>query len=156
SGSLQEPCYLAAYEPFSSTVLGRVVRPTGACQEMTPLDFRPRFSPREVIGWEPIDDYPVWDEYEELGVQQEGARGSGISHDEFVRMYPCYGGDKLGGWPEWWCQSPSYPACIRCGRRMRLLFQVGACDNLTLVIGRASPGLLTQCPEHREIVTFQT
>lgn len=63
------------------------------------------------------------------------------------------GGDKLGGWPQW-IQSLEYPNCPHCGTRMELVFQIDSEDHVPFMFGDVGCGHITQCPNHKDVVTF--
>lgn len=62
-------------------------------------------------------------------------------------------GDKLWGWPNW-VQDVSYPKCPRCAGRMEFIFQLDSNDNVPFMWGDMGRGHITQCPQHKDIVTF--
>ena len=62
-------------------------------------------------------------------------------------------GDKLAGYPHW-VQGVEYPNCPECNRRMELAFQLDSEDHLPFMFGDVGCGPITQCPEHKEVVTF--
>ena len=62
-------------------------------------------------------------------------------------------GDKLFGWP-YWVQGVEYPGCPQCGERMEMVFQIDSQNNLPFMFGDTGCGHITQCPVHKEVVTF--
>ena len=62
-------------------------------------------------------------------------------------------GDKLAGYPNW-IQGVEYPNCPECQRRMQFVFQIDSQDNLPVMFGDVGCGHITQCPEHKQILTF--
>jgi hypothetical protein len=62
-------------------------------------------------------------------------------------------GDKLGGWPNW-IQGVEYPNCPQCGTRMQFVFQIDSEDHVPFMFGDVGAGHITQCPEHKNVVTF--
>jgi uncharacterized protein YwqG len=62
-------------------------------------------------------------------------------------------GDKLGGWP-YWIQGAEYPDCPECGARMEVVFQLDSNNNLPFMFGDVGCGHITQCPRHKDVVTF--
>jgi len=63
------------------------------------------------------------------------------------------GGDKLGGWPLW-IQSVEYPECRICKKAMRLIFQIDSQVNLPYMWGDSGCAHITQCAEHKDVVSF--
>ena len=61
--------------------------------------------------------------------------------------------DKLGGWPHW-IQGVEYPDCPQCNTRMQLVFQIDSNDNVPHMFGDVGCGHITQCPTHKDVVTF--
>src|SRR5205085_9692765 len=112
--------------------------------EVLPADW---FPARTITGWKPVDDYPNWEEAEQLGLD--------LSDDEIeaIEEYYPISGDKLGGWPDW-VQGVEYPACPSCGETMRLVFQIDSEDNLPYMFGDAGCGHITQCKTHKEQLAF--
>ena len=62
-------------------------------------------------------------------------------------------GDKLGGWPSW-VQPPEWIECPLCGRRMRLLMQIGSEHNVDWMFGDMGTGFLMQCSKHPDVLSF--
>ncbi len=142
-----------AFFPFADSVVARhIPDATGPANDAAhgPQDIFPE---RVVTGWEPVEDYPNWEELTwNLGVE--------IDEDEFD--FDAYydtdnarprGGDKLGGWPDW-VQSVEYPDCPECGERMELLLQVDSEDNVPHMFGDLGCGHLTRCPNHAHVLAF--
>jgi hypothetical protein len=147
-----QPCDEATYRPFSTSVLTRVIRPVGTMRKLARLEAESGFAPKEIIGWDRVDDYPCLLERFDLGIDIRQISPE-YSEDEASDLFPCYHGDKLGGWAVWY-QEPRYPWCPRCGHSMRLIFQLAPRDHITFDFGRFSHGLFMQCPTHKDIVTF--
>jgi uncharacterized protein YwqG len=136
-----------AFFPFAKSELLRVIQPKGEPQEIDealPVDS---FPARTITGWKELNDYPNWEEAEQLGLE--------LSDDEIEAMEDYYpiSGDKLGGWPNW-VQGVEYPACPSCGETMRLVFQLDSEDNLPYMFGDVGCGHITQCKTHKEQVAF--
>jgi hypothetical protein len=160
-------CDGSGWEPFGTASLARVV-PGGAggAVGLPPL-ANPPFPPRRIIGWEPAEDHPSPEEYEELGLEQRWDRKGGrltlswaeggvaveTTDDVLERLGPTLVGDKLLGWPAW-VQGVEYPSCPRCGRRMELLFQLDSEDHVPYMFGDAGCGHVTRCPDHPDVVAF--
>jgi hypothetical protein len=163
------------WEPFSGKAQRvRIVHPgreTSVPKKPAGLAALPA---KRIAGWKAAEDWPRWQELEELGL---------TSHYDFdakrvqVRCRPlklvsakfpmeslavdsavadagfdCIGEDKLAGWP-CWIQGVEYPACPRCGSRMRPLYQLTG-DPLRFMFGDAGIGHVTQCARHRDVVAF--
>ena len=131
---------LEAWEPFSEGHVTRLVSagPGGSVPEAdTP------FEPVRITAWTAADDYPNWQELEELGV---GSLAHGDDH-------PTLEGEKLGGWPAW-VQGVEYPSCPRCGARMELVLQVDSRKTIDTMWGDVGIGHVTQCPNDPDVLTF--
>lgn len=161
-------CRGEGYDPFTDCQHVRVVQPDAAasrCEVPPGLGY---YSPRTIVGWNRIDDYPRWSEATALGltVHRDSDRREhwiecpeiglvserfqeGTDLDDVIR---CDGSDKLAGWP-CWIQDVEYPQCPRCLRPMELVFQHTG-DALPFMFGDMGIGHITQCPEHKEVVAF--
>ncbi|HEU4561065.1 MAG TPA: DUF1963 domain-containing protein [Longimicrobium sp.] len=139
-------CDSEAWEPFSRSVLIRIVPVQGAAAggDMP----RGMFPPKTITGWEAMDDYPGMEELEELTPGLDDGDLELVSED-----YPV-AGDKLLGWPLW-VQWAEYPECRTCGARMELLFQVESERNVPWIFGDMGIGHVTQCPSHPSELAFQ-
>jgi hypothetical protein len=150
------------------TTLVRRVRPDSRIRSVDP--------PPEVLNkpidliteWELRDDYPRSLEQEELGLKYEyiwGHRAVRVEWQEggvilewvedteiAEAISSVQDGDKLGGWPAW-PRRVAYPDCGRCGRPMRLLFQIDD-RHMRLMGDHISHGFIMQCSDHREQVAF--
>lgn len=131
--------------PFSKSTLVRVIKPTSS------VDFRDiecpvkdPFPEKAIVDWEAKEDYPNWEELEELGCT--------LTDKQLKRLwklkYPL-SKDKLLGWPDW-VQGIEYPDCRHCGRRMKLIFQIDSEDNLPYMFGDGGCSHITQCQFHKE------
>jgi uncharacterized protein YwqG len=127
------------------------------------------FPPKKILGWDGVDDYPNSQDHEELGLDYrydfslgtvrvscgqpkllfENQKSSGLAE----AVSSALAGDKLAGWP-CWIQQTEYPNCPHCRRRMELVFQLDSNDNLPYMFGDCGCGHITQCPEHKDVVTF--
>lgn len=160
-------CPAEAWAPFEGGKLVRVVTPV-------PSDSRPPpegvvlMPAREIVGWEPREDWPTWVEHEDVGLDVEWLknprrvrltwreRGASVEVGDdsvFEEVLPNASGDKLGGWPAW-VQGVEYPTCPKCGDRMEFLFQVDSEDHVPWMFGDTGCGHITRCPNHPEVVAF--
>jgi hypothetical protein len=132
---------------------------------------------REIVGWESREDGPAPDDAETLGLacdfKEIEAHGYSYRYtSEALGVdtgwidpspdggHPLYDeafrpslGDKLGGWT-FWVQYPSYPSCPTCGEAMALVFQIDSENNVPYMFGDVGVGHVTQCPTHKDVVTF--
>jgi uncharacterized protein YwqG len=133
------------WEPFSKPGLGRQVAIAG--DPVTPAR-RPavEYGPLVIRGWTAADDYPGWEEQEEVGVELDDDEAD-LAHELTLD------GDKLSGWPNW-IQSMEYPDCTECGKRMKLVFQIDSGGHLDINLGDMGIGHLTQCPTHKNVLGF--
>ena len=106
------------------------------------------FPAKLITGWEPMDDFPNWEERQEEGLDLTEDEEDAIADIQLTKP-----GDKLWGWPHW-VQSIEYPTCPKCGSTMQLVFQIDSEDNLPYMWGDVGCGHITQCPEHKEILAF--
>jgi hypothetical protein len=168
-------CRCEGFEPFADCHHVRMVQPDSSAGRPEVPAGAGSFAPKTIVGWNRIDDYPRWDELEELGLvfhfDDESSKkwpGSsrmwiacpdiGLVSDQFPvgtdfeYLDRCNGSDKLAGWP-CWIQGVEYPNCPRCGRRMQLVFKHTG-DEMPFMFGDMGIGHITQCPEHQEVVAF--
>lgn len=158
------------WEPFADDLSRvRVVQPDGPGQGSTVPHRAGYFPARRIVGWQPLSDLPSPAEHGQLGLQytydfkagttllqcpELGLVFDDVRDDALAeKIANAGGGDKLGGWPAW-VQGAEYPACPRCARPMRLLFQVDSEDDVPFMFGDAGCGHVTQCPEHLDVVAF--
>lgn len=161
-------------EAFSSDQLVRLVQPIGAAQSLREGEY-PSLPSTTIIGWSRLDDYPSYPEHEEMGLFYDrgyfsddpvmihcplaGLEDATLPLDENEEAPETYDiaeaaeGDKLAGYPSW-VQDEEYPYCPVCDRRMELVFQLDSNDHLPYMFGDVGRGHLTQCPEHKEVLTF--
>ncbi|HQU84997.1 MAG TPA: DUF1963 domain-containing protein [Pyrinomonadaceae bacterium] len=137
-----------AYFPFAKSVLIRILKPENLTNPKE-NSFSGSFPPKTITGWQEMEDFPNWEEGEDL-------LHIGLTEEQWDKVnedgYP-HGGDKLSGYPMW-IQSIEYPDCPICGKRMRLLFQIDSEDNIPYSFGDVGCGHLTQCEEHKEQLAF--
>jgi uncharacterized protein YwqG len=158
-----------SYMPLENNKLVRIVQPSGNAQSLQP-DAHPSFPAKTIVGWTQLDDYPNSQEYEELGLifdydfsantihiecPSVGLVIENLSMDDALEAEEVYTvpGDKLAGYP-YWIQGIEYPYCPECNRRMEVVFQIDSEDNLPYMFGDVGCGHITQCPQHKEILTF--
>lgn len=107
------------------------------------------FSPKTIISWQEIDDYPSWEDTGSLGIDLS-PEDAGFMQD--IGMYPQ--GDKLAGYPGW-VQYNECPDCPVCNRKMeQLIFQLESDDNIPFLWGDVGTAYILQCEEHKEQVAF--
>jgi uncharacterized protein YwqG len=102
------------------------------------------FGPVRVTSWTAVDDYPSWQELEELGT---------VDALDHADEHPPLDGEKLGGWPAW-VQGVEYPSCPRCGARMELVLQIDSRKSIATMWGDVGIGHVTQCPNDPDVLTF--
>ena len=157
------------WEPFAESHMVRVVHLEGLSAPPHMAPEVQRFPAKTIVGWEELIDLPDPEEHDELGLrytydfQADIVRlecpevGLTVERDLGEELAEAVAeaavGDKLSGWPAW-VQGVEYPSCPRCEQRMGLVFQLDSDDNLPYMWGDVGIGHLTQCPEHREVVTF--
>ena len=132
------------WEPFSSSVLARLVVPSGRDRGGCAADL----PPRRVVRWREVDDLPDGDDAAAAGVNLSVAEGDELGRQGFPRT-----GDKLLGWPAWE-QGPERPPCPACGRMMEERLQIASEDNVAHLFGDMGTGHVFQCAEHAERLTF--
>ncbi len=159
-----------SYMSLENTKLVRLVQPL-ACSQSLQGENYPSFPAKTIVGWTQMDDYPSPEEHDELGlifdydfsantvriecplvglVTEDLPMDSAPEAEEVATALP---GDKLAGYPRW-IQGIEYPECPQCNRRMELVFQIDSEDNLSYMFGDVGCGHITQCPEHKEVLTF--
>lgn len=140
---------LEAFFPFSKAVCCRKIDITEESSQIEP-NLQEVFSEKVIVGWNPVDDYPHFEEYEQLGIE--------IDDDIYELMEEKEIGlpiekDKLFGWP-YWVQSVEYPFDRKTETQMELLFQLDSEDNLPYMFGDAGIGHLTQSPDNKDELGF--
>lgn len=164
-----------AWAPFDhKTKLVRVVPPEALGAIAAPRNTGLEAKPLAITGWTPLRECCNAEEAEEFGVKSEYKReglrhktrftcnapkidtGWLSQHDEdrlYEHVFNPRNGDKLGGWPHW-IQGIEYPECPQCQTRMQLVFQIDSEDHVPFMFGDVGCGHITQCPNHKSIVTF--
>jgi len=164
-----------AWAPFDHTSkLVRVVPADAVGALAAPRDLELTAKPQSIFGWTPKRECCNSDEAQEHGVAHEWKRVGEDYHARFVCTAPPAdtgwlneraqdkineaifnpaNRDKLGGWP-YWVQGVEYPNCTECGTRMHLVFQIDSEDHVPFMFGDVGCGHITQCPTHKDIVTF--
>lgn len=149
--SIDPPCEsdLEAYFPFSKAVACRKIDISGESSQIKPK-LQEVFSEKLIVGWEPVDDYPDYEEFDELGIDIDGDTYELIQEKDLASPVA---DDKLFGWP-YWVQSVEYPFDRDTGSRMELLFQLASEDNLAFMFGDSGTGHLTQSPDNKNELGF--
>lgn len=160
---------VGGYEAFQGGKVVRLVHPVGATRRRKVPIAEGYFPAKTIISWTKMDDYPNSQDHRELGLDYrydfelgtvrvscgepkllfENQESGGLA-EAISSALP---GDKLAGWP-CWIQDAQYPKCPLCRRRMELVFQLDSNDNLPYTFGDLGCGHITQCPQHKEVVTF--
>ncbi|MDP4145724.1 MAG: DUF1963 domain-containing protein [Bacillota bacterium] len=135
------------YFPFSKSIHARVIKDFNLTTSNN-FDTQSISQAKTIVAWEEKYDLPGIPDLESLGVEV---------NEEVIDLiyesgYPLVG-DKIGGWPLWF-QNSDYPTCPICKKKMRYLVQLDSEGNIPYVFGEYGVGLLTQCEEHKEILTF--
>lgn len=130
---------LEAFFPFSKAVVTRMVSPT---ETLAKVEYQPYEVLKEMViaDWEAKEDYPSFEEFEQLGIEIPDEVFELLEETEFIQTLE---GDKLLGWP-YWIQSEEYPIDEETGQTMELLFQLDSEDNLDYMFGDSGIGHLTQ------------
>jgi uncharacterized protein YwqG len=142
---------MEAFFPFSKSVECRIIETDSESAKIEP-GIDELFEEKQITGWTPKDDYPHFEEYEQLGIELE------LEDDVYELMEEREIGlpieqDKLFGWP-YWVQSVEYPFDRKTETQMELLFQLASEDNLPYMFGDAGIGHLTQSPDNKEELGF--
>ena len=147
--SMQPYCDLdcETYLPFANNVLARIVSLDKSSEAYEKMDYNV-FTKKAIIGWERTYDFPSYAELEEMGIQMNEEEMNIFSE----LNYPL-DKDKLGGWPSW-SQLVSYPKCPNCNKPMKYLLQLDSECNIPFVFGEYGFGILTQCGEHKDVLSF--
>ena len=154
--------YCTSYEPmceidmqaffaFSKSVESRIIEADGESAIVQP-NIQQVFDEKKIVDWTAKDDYPHFEEYDELGIELE------LDDDVFELMEERNEGhpverDKLFGWP-YWIQASEYPFDRKTESKMELFFQLASEDNLSYMFGDAGIGHLTQSPDNRDELGF--
>ncbi|NQY31207.1 MAG: DUF1963 domain-containing protein [Flavobacteriaceae bacterium] len=142
---------LEAFFPFSKVVECRTIEIEGEPFEITPK-IDELFEERIILSWEAKDDYPHYEEYEQLNIDLD------LDDDVYELMEEREQGltiqeDKLFGWP-YWVQSVEYPFDRQTESQMDLIFQISSGDNLPYMFGDVGVGHLTQSPDNKSELGF--
>lgn len=137
------------FMPFSSSSVARLVP---LSEPVTGVTVAESFPAKTIIGWELVEDYPHWDDWEDVGLDLTIDEGVVLEQESDEEISPS-DQDKLGGWPHW-IQGAEYPDCPDCGRQMQLLMQLASEDHLPYMFGDMGIGHITQCPQHPEVLAF--
>ena len=142
---------MEAFFPFSKSVECRIIETNSESAQIEP-NINELFEEKLITGWTPKDDFPHFEEYDQLGIEFE------LEDDVYELMEEREIGlpieqDKLFGWP-YWVQSVEYPFDRKTETQMQLLFQLASEDNLPYMFGDAGIGHLTQSPDNREELGF--
>ncbi len=157
------------------TKLVRVVAPDAQGAIAAPRDVGLLAKPQSIVDWERFEEAlnteeaeryglkTIWDRSNPLKVRTRfvcealdidtGFLSTADEKDVFDRILAPKFGDKLGGWPGW-VQGVEYPSCTRCGVAMDLVFQIDSNDHVPFMFGDVGCGHITQCPDHKDVVTF--
>lgn len=164
-----------AWAPFDhKTKLARIVPKDAPGAIALPRDVGLKASPQAIERWVTNRECCNAEEAAEYGVAMDYERKR-LSHAVRFRcdalrtdtgwinqrdenrlneqVFNASGGDKLGGWPQW-IQSIEYPNCPQCQTRMQLVFQIDSEDHVPFMFGDVGCGHITQCPNHKDVVTF--
>lgn len=164
-----------AWAPFDHAgKLARVVPKDAPGAMAAPQEVSLNATPVAITGWTPVREGCNSEEAGEHGVKSEYKReghkhvgryiceevkadtgwiGDGDQDKLHEQIFNPHNRDKLGGWPHW-IQGVEYPNCPQCDTRMQLVFQIDSNDNVPHMFGDVGCGHITQCPTHKDVVTF--
>lgn len=134
-----------AYFPFAKSTLVRVVdyEPEAVSSpDISPV--KDAFPEKEIVGWEVKEDYPNWEELEDLGCMLSDEQFEFLSEKGYPKP-----DDKLLGWPHW-VQGVEYPECPDCAKPMKLIFQIDSEDNVPYMFGDSGCAHVTRCEDHKD------
>ncbi len=142
---------LEAFFPFSKGVNCRMIKIEHGSSTVVP-NIDEQFGEKVIIDWKPVDDFPHFEEYAQLGIDLE------LDDDVYELMEQRNMGlpvenDKLFGWP-YWVQSVEYPYDRNSEKQMELVFQFISEDNLPYMFGDVGIGHLTQSPDNKNELGF--
>jgi hypothetical protein len=142
---------MEAFFPFSKSVECRIIEIGSVSAQIEP-SIDELLEEKQITKWTPKDDYPHFEEYDQLGIELE------LEDDVYELMEEREIGlpieqDKLFGWP-YWVQSVEYPFDRKTETQMELLFQLSSKNNLPYMFGDAGIGHLTQSPDNKEELGF--
>ena len=138
------------YEPFSTNSVRRLIEVSGPSARIEPT-MDEIYPEKLITAWEPKDDYPNTEEFEDLGIDIDlSDEVNELLENENLTPLP---GDKLFGWP-YWVQGVEYPADRKTGKQMELIFQIDSEVNLPYMFGDSGVGHLTQSPDDKNELAF--
>ncbi len=142
---------MEAFFPFSKSVECRIIEYDTESAKIEPK-IEELFEEKQITGWKSKEDYPHFEEYEQLGIELD------LEDDVYELMEEREIGlpieqDKLFGWAHW-VQSVEYPFDRKTETQMELLFQLASEDNLPYMFGDAGVGHLTQSPDNKDELGF--
>jgi len=142
---------LEAFFPFSKAANCRKIKIENSSSVIEP-NIGEQFEEKTIIDWKPIDDFPHFEEYSQLGIDLD------LDDDVHELMEQRKIGlpiekDKLFGWP-YWVQSVEYPFDRKSEKQMELLFQFISEDNIPYMFGDVGIGHLTQSPNNKNELGF--
>lgn len=140
---------LEMFFPFSGGVVCRIILPKGESAKIQP-QLNPIFTEKVIMGWEEVDDYPHFYEYDDLGIEVDDDTLELIEERE---DFTTIAGDKLFGWPLW-VQDVEYPNDRKTSRQMDMVFQIDSEHNLPYMFGDSGIGHLTQSKDNKEELAF--
>ena len=142
---------LESYLPFSKASVCRRID-IDVSSYRGDHDLTKVYNEKQFVGWTTKDDYPDYEEWGSLGINQDidddvfdlmDERGEGVALE----------GDKLFGWPHW-VQSVEYPYDRQSGKQMDLLFQLDSMVNLPYMFGDAGIGHITVSADNPDELGF--
>lgn len=146
---------LQSYLPFSKGVVCRIIDHSEAPVSVayTEDDY---LKENEVLSWEAIDDYPHFEEYDELGIYEKlNSKYADEIFEILDEEEKCQTSDvdKLFGWP-YWVQGVEYPNDRNTDKRMEMIFQIASEINLDHMFGDSGIGHITQSPSNKNELAF--
>lgn len=138
-----------AWSPFGESTVCRKIQVEGDSAKHMPL-MDEIYPERKIVGWEAKDDYPNWEELNDMGIDMDEEHMDLLYENEIGTPLA---GDKLFGWP-YWVQGVEYPKDPKTGSTMQLLFQIDSEVNLPFMFGDSGAGHITQSPDNDEVLAF--
>lgn len=142
---------LEAFFAFSEAVVSRLIHLDIPSYSINP-EHEDTFPEKRITGWEAVDDYPHYEDYDLLGIDSDLDDTVYDLMEERESGVPI-SGDKLFGWP-FWVQGSEYPSDRKTGTQMELVFQFDSEVNLPHMFGDAGIGHLTQSPDNKQELAF--
>lgn len=136
---------MEAFFPFSKAVCCRKIEIKNEVIQIKP-NLNQIFNEKLIVDWNSIDEYPHFEEYEQLGIEFDEEVYNLFEKKQFG--LPTVK-DKLFGWP-YWVQSVECPFDRKTEIQMELLFQLASEDNLPYMFGDDGIGHLTQSPDNKD------